>query len=84
MPELPVVFQIGSAIAIVAILLADLLVVARRPRIPTLKESGLWVGLCVGLALLFALAMLVFAGGEPAGQFLAGWFTAHGEATTPR
>jgi tellurite resistance protein TerC len=74
-PELPVVFEVGSVIAIVVILLADLLVVARRPHVPTLKESGLWVGLYVGLALVFALAMLVFAGGEPAGQFLAGWLT---------
>ncbi|KQO60011.1 TerC/Alx family metal homeostasis membrane protein [Curtobacterium sp. Leaf261] len=75
MHELPVVFEVGSMIAIVAILLADLLIVARRPHIPTLRESALWVGLYVGLALVFAVAMLVFAGGEPAGQFLAGWLT---------
>ncbi|WP_439694400.1 TerC/Alx family metal homeostasis membrane protein [Curtobacterium sp. SP.BCo] len=62
-------------IALVAILLADLLIVARRPHVPTLKESAVWVGLYVGLALVFALAMLLFAGGEPAGQFLAGWLT---------
>jgi tellurite resistance protein TerC len=73
--ELPVVFEVGSMIALVAILLADLLIVARRPHVPTLKESGLWVGLYVGLALVFAAAMLVFAGGEAAGQFVAGWLT---------
>ncbi len=75
MLELPAVFEVGSLIVIVAILLADLLVVARRPHVPTLKESGVWVGLYVGLALLFAVAMFVFAGGESAGQFLAGWLT---------
>jgi tellurite resistance protein TerC len=75
MPELPVVFEVGSIIALVAILLADLLIVARRPHVPTLKESGIWVAVYVGLALVFALAMLFFAGGEPAGQFLAGWLT---------
>jgi tellurite resistance protein TerC len=75
MTELPVVFEVGSIIALVAILLADLLIVARRPHVPTLKESGIWVGVYVGLALVFAVAMLVFAGGEPAGQFLAGWLT---------
>ncbi|WIB76976.1 TerC family protein [Curtobacterium sp. MCPF17_002] len=75
MPELPVVFEVGSIIALVAILLADLVIVARRPHVPTLKESGIWVGVYVGLALVFALAMLYFAGGEPAGQFLAGWLT---------
>jgi tellurite resistance protein TerC len=75
MPELPVVFEVGSIVALVVILLADLLIVARRPHVPTLKESAVWVGVYVGLALVFAVAMLVFAGGEPAGQFLAGWLT---------
>jgi tellurite resistance protein TerC len=75
MPELPVVFEVGSIVALVLILLADLLIVARRPHVPTLKESAVWVGVYVGLALVFAVAMLVFAGGEPAGQFLAGWLT---------
>lgn len=75
MPELPVVFEVGSMIALVAILLADLLIVARRPHVPSLKESAVWVGVYVGLALVFALAMLAFAGGEPAGQFVAGWLT---------
>ncbi|OII38564.1 tellurium resistance protein TerC [Curtobacterium sp. MMLR14_010] len=75
MPELPVVFEVGSIVALVLILLADLLIVARRPHVPTLKESAVWVGVYVGLALVFAVAMLFFAGGEPAGQFLAGWLT---------
>ncbi|ROQ16673.1 tellurite resistance protein TerC [Curtobacterium sp. PhB172] len=75
MPELPVVFEVGSLIAIVAILLADLLIVARRPHVPTLRESATWVGVYVGLALVFAVLMLVFAGGDSAGEFLAGWLT---------
>jgi tellurite resistance protein TerC len=75
MPELPVVFEVGSIVALVVILLADLLIVARRPHVPTLRESAIWVGVYVGLALVFALAMLAFAGGEPAGQFVAGWLT---------
>ncbi|SDR03421.1 tellurite resistance protein TerC [Curtobacterium sp. UNCCL20] len=75
MTDLPVVFEIGSIVALVVILLADLLLVARRPHVPTIRESALWVGLYVGLALVFALAMFFFAGAEPAGQFLAGWLT---------
>ncbi|WP_144712448.1 TerC family protein [Curtobacterium pusillum] len=75
MPELPPLFEVGSIVVLVGILLADLLIVARRPHIPTLRESALWVGLYVGLALVFAVAMFVFAGGDPAGQFLAGWLT---------
>ncbi|WIB61654.1 TerC family protein [Curtobacterium sp. MCLR17_007] len=75
LPDLPVVFEVGSMIAIVLILLADLLIVARRSHVPTVKESGLWVGLYVGLALVFAVLMLVVAGGDAAGQFVAGWLT---------
>lgn len=75
MPDLPVVFEVGSMIAIVVILLADLLIVARRSHVPAVKESGLWVGLYVGLALVFAVLMLVVAGGDAAGQFVAGWLT---------
>nr|WP_242863038.1 TerC/Alx family metal homeostasis membrane protein [Curtobacterium luteum] len=75
MPDLPIAFEIGSMVVVVAILLADLVIVSRRSHEPTMKESGLWVGFYVGLALLFALAMLVFAGGDASGQFLAGWLT---------
>ncbi|KTR53234.1 TerC family protein [Curtobacterium sp. RHCJP20] len=75
MPQLPVVFEVGSIIALVAILLVDLLIVARRPHVPSLRESGAWVGVYVGLALVFAVLMLVFAGGDAAGQFVAGWLT---------
>ncbi len=75
MPQLPVVFEVGSIIALVAILLVDLLIVARRPHVPSLRESGTWVGVYVGLALVFAVLMLVFAGGDAAGQFVAGWLT---------
>ena len=65
-------------VVVVAILLADLVIVSRRSHEPTMRESGLWVGFYVGLALLFALAMLVFAGGDASGQFLAGWLTDQG------
>ncbi|MEV4668590.1 TerC family protein [Microbacterium sp. LWO12-1.2] len=75
MPELPPLFEIGSMVALVAILIIDLLIVVRRPHVPSMKEATLWVSLYVGLALVFALLMLNFAGGEWAGQFLAGWLT---------
>ena len=34
-------------------LLADLLIVGRRPHEPSMRESSLWVAFYVGLALLF-------------------------------
>jgi len=73
--DLPVWFEIGSFVFLGLLLLADLLIVSRRPHLPSMKESSLWVVFYVGLALAFGLAMLAFAGGQAAGEFYAGWLT---------
>ncbi|MBA3411244.1 MAG: TerC family protein [Geodermatophilaceae bacterium] len=75
MLDLPVWFEIGSFVFLGLLLLGDLLIVARRPHLPSMKESTVWVIFYVGLALLFGLAMLAFAGGQAAGEFYAGWLT---------
>ena len=75
MLDLPVWFEIGSLVFLGLLLLGDLLIVARRPHVPSMKESSLWVSFYVGLALIFGLAMLWFAGGQAAGEFYAGWLT---------
>ncbi len=72
---LPVWFEVGSLVVLTLVLVADLLIVYKRPHVPSMKEAGLWVAFYVGLALVFALLMLLVAGGEYAGQFLAGWLT---------
>lgn len=73
--QLPVWFEIGSFVALGIILLIDLLLVVKRPHEPSMKEAGLWVSFYVALALLFAVAMFIFAGPEYGGQFVAGWVT---------
>jgi tellurite resistance protein TerC len=73
--ELPLWFEIGSLVTLVLILIGDLIIAYRRPHIPTTKESGLWVGFYVVLALVFALLMLLLGDAEHAGQFIAGWVT---------
>ena len=73
--ELPVWFEVGSLIVLVLILIGDLLLILKRPHIPSTKESTLWVVFYVTLALIFAGLMWYFAGGEYAGQFIAGWLT---------
>ncbi|GAB3122490.1 TerC/Alx family metal homeostasis membrane protein [Glaciibacter psychrotolerans] len=72
---LPLWFEIGSLVVLTLVLVADLLIVYKRPHVPSMKEATLWVVFYVALALVFALLMLLFAGGEYAGQFLAGWLT---------
>jgi len=73
--DLPVWFEIGSFVFLGLLLLVDLLIVARRPHVPSMRESTLWVVFYVGLALVFGMAMLFLAGGQAAGEFYAGWLT---------
>ncbi|WP_019179183.1 TerC family protein [Microbacterium yannicii] len=73
--ELPLWFEIGSLVILTLILVADLLLILKRPHIPSTRESTLWVVFYVTLALIFAGLMWIFAGGEYAGQFVAGWLT---------
>ena len=75
MPELPVVFEVGTFVVLGLVLLFDLLLVVKRPHEPSMKEAGLWVGFYIGLALVFAGAMFVFTGPEYGSQFVAGWVT---------
>lgn len=74
-PVLPLWFEVVSLIAISGILVVDLLVVGRRPHVPSYGESARWVGLYVTLALIFAGLVFLVGGGAPAGEFLAGWLT---------
>jgi tellurite resistance protein TerC len=73
--QLPVWFEIGSLVVLTLILAADLLLILKRPHIPSTRESTLWVVFYVTLALIFAGLMWIFAGPEYAGQFVAGWLT---------
>ena len=72
---LPLWFEIGSLVVLTLILAADLLIVFKRPHVPSMREASLWVVFYVGLALIFALLMLILGDAEHAGQFLAGWLT---------
>jgi tellurite resistance protein TerC len=72
---LPAWFEITSFVVLLLILAFDLLIVFKRPHIPSPKESTLWVSFYVALALLFALLMFLIGDAEHAGQFLAGWLT---------
>lgn len=74
-PELPIWFEVGSFIFLTLILIADLLIVFKRPHIPSMREATLWVSFYAFLAILFGLAIWVFADAEHAGQFYAGWLT---------
>ncbi len=73
--EIPVWFEIASLVALTLILAADLLLIVKRPHVPSMAEAGAWVGFYVLLALVFALLLGAAAGADAAGQFVAGWLT---------
>jgi tellurite resistance protein TerC len=72
---LPIWFEIGTYVVLLLILGFDLLLAFKRPHVPSSRESALWIGFYVLLALLFAGLMLWLGDAEHAGQFVAGWLT---------
>ncbi len=72
---IPVWFEIGSFVVLSLILIFDLLLVVRRPHVPSPRESALWVGFYVALAVIFGGLMFAVAGPDAGGEFFAGWLT---------
>ncbi|HEY0700193.1 MAG TPA: TerC/Alx family metal homeostasis membrane protein, partial [Micromonospora sp.] len=64
-----------TLVAMTAILLVDLLIIGRRPHEPSIRESTLWVGFYVALALLFGAGLWLTSGATPAVEFYTGWLT---------
>ncbi|MFG3704423.1 TerC family protein [Micromonospora sp. NPDC047670] len=65
----------GTLVVLTAILLVDLLIIGRRPHEPSVRESSLWVGFYVALALIFGAGVWLASGASAAGQFYTGWLT---------
>jgi tellurite resistance protein TerC len=72
---LPIWFEVGSLVVLTLILVADLLLVIKRPHVPSFRESTLWVAFYIALALVFAGLLFVMGVAEQGAQFLAGWLT---------
>ncbi|MFM1983790.1 MAG: hypothetical protein RL723_225 [Actinomycetota bacterium] len=68
-------FEVISMVVITGILLGDLLIVFKRPHIPSTKESSLWVAFYAGLAVIFGIIISQLFGAAKATEFFAGWLT---------
>jgi tellurite resistance protein TerC len=64
-----------TLLGLAAMLAIDLLVIGRRPREPSMRESTLWVCLYVALAALFGAMVWLGYGPRYGGEFFAGWLT---------
>jgi tellurite resistance protein TerC len=58
-----------------ALLLVDVLVIGRRPHVPSMAEAGRHLAFFVTLAILFGLGVWYFSGADYAAQYFAGWIT---------
>lgn len=73
--QIPLAFEIGSLVVVSLILAADLVVAFRRPHVPSTRDSALWIGFYVALALIFAVLLAVIGDADHATEFVAGWLT---------
>src|SRR3954452_12361082 len=64
-----------TVVAIVGMLVFDLVGHVRTPHAPTLRESAIWSAVYVGIAVVFGLLILWFAGAEYGGEYFAGYIT---------
>jgi tellurite resistance protein TerC len=72
---LPVWFEVTAMVVLTLILIADVLIIFKRPHIPSAKESSLWIGFYALLALGFGAVIGSLGNAEAASQFYAGWLT---------
>jgi tellurite resistance protein TerC len=66
------IITVGVMLAILAV---DIFIIGRRPHEPSMREAGTAIGVFVGLAIVFGLAIWGVSGPRYAGEFFAGWLT---------
>ena len=59
----------------IAFLLVDIVVIARRPHVPSMGEASRHLAFFVGSAILFGIGIGIFSGWTYGAQFFAGWLT---------
>src|SRR4051812_14901462 len=64
-----------TALGFLAIVVLDLVVIARRKAAVTMRQATLWVVFYVALAALFAVGLFVFRSGTSGSEFVAGYIT---------
>ncbi|QTE31123.1 TerC family protein [Pengzhenrongella sicca] len=70
----PLAWLVSLGLA-VALLIVDVVIVARRPHVPETAECLRYLAVYVGMALLFGLGVWATSGAQFAGEFYAGWLT---------
>ncbi|MFF7354661.1 MULTISPECIES: TerC/Alx family metal homeostasis membrane protein [Streptomyces] len=72
--EVSMTLWVLTVVGLAALIAVDFLI-GRKPHEVSVKEAGIWTVVWIALAGLFGLGLLVFGGGQPAGEFFAGFIT---------
>jgi tellurite resistance protein TerC len=73
--EIPTWLWVATIVLYGVLFTIDLVVVGRRPHLPSTRECLAWLSLYVGVAIAFGVVLWFFAGHEIGVQFFAGWIT---------
>ena len=67
--NVPVYAWVITVVVMLAVLAIDVFIIGRRPHVPSMKEAGIFIGIFVGLAILFGLGVWAVSGPRYAGEF---------------
>jgi tellurite resistance protein TerC len=73
--NVPAWLWVVTVIGLIAVIFFDFYLISRNPRDPSMRECTAWIGVYVGLAVLFGLGVLLASGPQYGGEFFAGWIT---------
>ncbi|WDO08997.1 TerC family protein [Streptomyces murinus] len=72
--EVSMTLWVLTIVGLAALIGIDFLI-GRKPHEVSIKEAGIWTVVWIVLAGLFGLGLFLFGGGQPAGEFFAGYIT---------
>ncbi|MFE0511597.1 TerC family protein [Streptomyces sp. NPDC058964] len=72
--DVSVTLWVLTIVGLAALIAVDFFI-GRKPHDVSVKEAGIWTVVWIALAGLFGLGVLAFGGGQPAGEFFAGFIT---------
>ncbi|MFF9699712.1 TerC family protein [Streptomyces griseofuscus] len=72
--EVSMTLWVLTVVGLVALIGIDFLI-GRKPHEVSIREAGAWTVVWIVLAGLFGLGLFLFGGGQPAGEFFAGYIT---------
>ncbi|MGW0081717.1 TerC family protein [Streptomyces sp. NPDC003393] len=72
--EVSMTLWVLTILGLAALIAVDFFI-GRKPHDVSIKEAGIWTVVWIALAGLFGFGLLAFGGGQPAGEFFAGFIT---------